>query len=205
MSVLVNLLPDIRQAKLRERRRRQLVSGVAVVTWAVCGGIIVLLTVYVAGQKVAIGVLSNSINDKTKQLKSISGLPDALTAQQHMAALPGLYEKRVYVTKFFDAYTASSPTDITLDSMKIDAGNTLLVTGKGRTFAAVAKLDRALEASNVKVGKDSSASNEPYFTDVSIGSADNGAAGVSFTIHATLASGVTSKVVTETSGATNGN
>jgi Tfp pilus assembly protein PilN len=200
VSILVNLLPDFRQAKLKERRRRQLVTGVAVVTWAVCGGIILLLTIYVTGQKVAIGVLSNSIKEKTKQLQNISGLTDALTAQQHLAALPGLYEKRVYMTKFFEAYSAADPAEITLGSMTIDAQNAMIISGTGRSFAAVAKLDRALEASNVKVGKDSSASNEPYFSDVSIASVDNSSGKVNFTIHANLASGATSKATGVTNG-----
>jgi Tfp pilus assembly protein PilN len=205
VSVLVNLLPDFRQAKLKERRRRQLVTGVAVVTWAVCGGIILLLTIYVTGQKVAIGVFTNSIKDKTTRLQNINGLTDALTAQQHLAVLPSLYEKRVYMTKFFEAYSAANPADVTLSSMNIDAGNAMIVTGTGKSFAAVAKLDRALEASNVKVGKDASASNEPYFSGVSITSLDNGAKGVNFTVHATLGIGVTSQTTEDTTGTTNGN
>jgi Tfp pilus assembly protein PilN len=200
MSVMLNLLPDVRQAKLRERRRRQLASGIAVLVWIICGTVIVLLTVIVTGQKVAVGVLTGQIASKTKQLQAVDGLPDALTAQQHLAALPGLYGQRVYMSKFFDAYQQADPTTITIGSMTIDSTNALVVTGTAKTFADVAKLDRAMEASNVKVGRDSAAGNSAYFTAVEIKSVGNGSTGVTFTINATLSTDVTSEAGAGPSG-----
>jgi len=189
MSILVNLLPDLRQAKLREHRRRQLASGIAVMIWVVCGIVLVLLTVIMTGQTVAINLVTNDIQSKTDQLKQVSWLTDALTAKQHLAALSGLYGQRVYMTKFFNAYQQADPASITIGSLQIDVGNVMTVSGKAKTMADVAKLDRALEASNVKVGTGAAASNSPYFTDVSISSV--GGAPVAFTIKATLSGGVT--------------
>ena len=54
MNVLVNLLPDTRQAKLRDRRRRQMVSGIAVAVWVVCGGVMLLMGLYEGSQKLLI-------------------------------------------------------------------------------------------------------------------------------------------------------
>lgn len=199
MSILLNLLPDLRQAKLRERRRRQLVAGVSVMIWVVCGAVIVLMSLYVAGQKVIINNLTNSINSEKKQLSDVPNLLDAFTAEQHLASLPGLYSQRVYLTKFFDAYTQANPQDVTLNSMTVDQSNNLTVDGAGKTYASVAKLARALSASNVKVGTGAQASNSPYFTNVQITSVSNSGAGtgakgggVQFSITATLQSGVTS-------------
>jgi Tfp pilus assembly protein PilN len=198
VSILINLLPDMRQAKLRERRRRQLVAGVSVMIWAVCGAIIVFMSLYVAAQKVIINNATNSINSEKKQLSDVPNIIDAYTAEQHLASLPGLYSQRVYMTKFFDAYTQANPQDVTLNSMNVDQSNLLTVNGSGKSYAAVAKLARALEAANVKVGNGAQASNTPYFTNVHImnvqnsGAGTNSKSGVQFSIEATLQSGVTS-------------
>jgi len=196
MSVLINLLPDIRQAKLRESRRRQLVTGVSIVVWAVCGGVVLLLSLYAGGQKVLISNATRSIANEENQLKSVSGLIDAYTAQQHLASLPNLYAQRVRMTKFFQAYMEADPTDITLTSMTVDAGNTLIVQGSAGTYASVAKLARALQASNISVGTGASASNSPNFSNVTITSVGtsgaSGRKGVNFSINATVESGATS-------------
>lgn len=192
MSILVNLLPDTRQAKLRERRRRQLVGGVSVLVWVICGGVVALMSIYEVGQKVAIAALSNSINDNTTKLKAVPDLLEALTAQQHSASLATLYGKRVYMTKFFQAYTEQNPGDVVLASLSIDNQNTLVATGTGKTYAAVAKLARTLEAANVKVGTNAAPGNTPYFTNVTLSGVTASSQGVAFTINATIDPGVTS-------------
>jgi Tfp pilus assembly protein PilN len=191
-GILINLLPDVRQAKLREHRRRQLATGLSITTWAVCGGILVVLTLYVAGQKVLINSLSSNISSKENQLKSIPNLTDALTAQQHSASLSSLYGQRVYMTKFFQAYVASSPTTVTIGSLSVDSQNNLVVNGTATNYAAVAKLARALEAANVTLGNGASASNTPYFSGVSITSVGSVAGGVGFSLSAVLGTGVVS-------------
>jgi len=192
MNVLINLLPDTRQVKQKNSRRRQLLTGVAVALWAVCGGILVVLMLYAASQKLLINNLTSQINDKQAQLKGIEGLTDALTAQQHLASLPGLYSQRAYFTKFFDAYTQANPSDVTLTSMTIDATNTLSVNGNAKSYNAAAKLAKALEAENITVGKNASQGNQPYFTNVAISSATRSNNQISFTLTATLDAGVTS-------------
>jgi Tfp pilus assembly protein PilN len=192
VSILINLLPDTRQAKLKERHRRQLVGGVSVLVWAVCGGIVALMTIYQLGQAAVIAGHTKSIKENTKELEAIPNLLDALTAQQHSASLPSLYAKRVYMTKFFDAYTEANPSEVRLNSLGIDTANTLIVNGVGRSYAAVAKLARTLEASNVKVGPNAASTNPPYFTSVTITSVASSNQGVSFTINAAIDPGVTS-------------
>lgn len=192
MSILINLLPDTRQAKLKERHRRQLVGGVSVLVWAVCGGVVALMTVYQLGQAAVIAGHSKSIKESTQELQAIPDLLDALTAQQHSASLPALYDKRVYMTKFFEAYIEANPADVKLTSLGIDTDNILAINGVGKTYAAVAKLARTLEAANVKVGSNAASTNPPYFTNVTITGVSSSSQGVSFTITATLDSGVTS-------------
>ncbi|MDF2461560.1 MAG: hypothetical protein K0S68_963 [Candidatus Saccharibacteria bacterium] len=195
MSILINLLPDLRQAKLRERRRRQLVSGISVLVWSICGGVVLLLVIFSTGQKVVINNLNNSIDQKKGELERMEDLPEALTAADHLNSLhgidgqPGLYDKRVLYTNFFKAYESADPTDITLQSLGVDASNALVVKGLGKSYAAVAKLARAVERYNVTVGPNANSANSPYFTDVKLLNVSQDTTGVAFSMNATIQTG----------------
>lgn len=190
MSVLLNLLPDLRQAKLRDKRRRQLASGVSVAIWSVCGGVILLMSIYWAGQKAVIAGYSKSITEKVKELQDIPNITEALTAQQHLSALPGLYNKRVYISKFLDTYAAANPTGLALSSLTLDASNALRISGTAGSYASVAKLARALDQSNLTIGPDALVTNQPYFTNIVIsGASSESTGGVSFSIDLTVGSG----------------
>jgi len=194
MPILINLLPDVRQAKLRESRRRQLVTGVSIMVWVICGSAVLLMSLYAGGQKVIINNYTHDISVQEAQLENVPGIVAAYTAQQHLAALPQLYSQRVYMTRFLQAYTEADPTTIALTALSLDASGALIVQGNSDTYASVAKLARALTASNVTVGTGAQSANVPYFSNVSIVTAGsgNGSKGVNFTINATVASGATS-------------
>ncbi|HSX01575.1 MAG TPA: hypothetical protein VLF67_05020, partial [Candidatus Saccharimonas sp.] len=163
MNVLVNLLPDTRQAKLKAARRRQLATSIAVVVWIVCGGVVVLMALYTTSQKLIISGLNSKIADNTQKLENTQGLIDALTTQQHLAALPGLYKNRAFFTKFFNAYGEANPQQVSLATMTLGADNSLTVVGTAPSFAAVGKLARAMEAEHVTIGT-GAPTTEPYFT-----------------------------------------
>jgi hypothetical protein len=76
--------------------------------------------------------------------------------------------------------------------MTVDRSNVLTVNGAGRSYEAVAKLARALEANHVTVGKEASTNNSPYFTNVTLQSVSRSNNQVTFTLSATLDAGVTS-------------
>jgi hypothetical protein len=192
MSILINLLPDVRQAKIRERRRRQLASGVAVVIWIVCGTVVSLLTVYEVGQKAIISSLTSNIASNEDKIRAIPGLTDALTAEQSLSSLTSLYGQRVYMTKFLRAYMAADPSTTVLTSLTVDSQNNLTVVGYGPDYASIAKLARAMTDSNVTIGPNSAVANTPYFNNVSITSAAGGQAGIDFTINAVIDPGALS-------------
>jgi hypothetical protein len=192
MSILINLLPDIRLAKIRERRRRQLASGLAVSLWVVCGGVLVLMFVYYASLKVEISSHSTSINRKEGQLQNVSGLTDALTAEQHLSSLSLLYGQRVYMTKFFQAYQSATPNDVTIGSLTIDSNNNLAVQGTAASYAEVAKLARAVSDANVTVGPNAAASNMPYFSNVNVTNVATGTNGITFSLNAIVGAGAES-------------
>jgi len=168
------------------------VSGISVLVWVVCGALVGLLLIVVAGQKVAIKAYTDSIKTNKATLEKVEGLKDALTAQQHLASLPQLYDKRAYFSKFFKAYAEADPTDVTLTSLAVDDSNLLTAEGTTKTYAEVAKLARALAALNVTVGTGAATDNTPYFSDVTIKTVGKTGDIVTFAITATVGGGATS-------------
>ena len=187
MSVRLNLLPDLRQQRLKDKQRRQTVTAVAIGVCVVAGGITILLALYDGALKINVAQLSSKIKDKQSQLTSITNLIPALTAQQNLAALPGLYKQRVYYTKFFTAYDQVAPNDITLGNLGVDANNQLKVSGVASSYTSVAKLAEAMAAN--KVSLDGGAA-KPYFGNVQILDTSRGSGTqVTFNITATVAGG----------------
>lgn len=194
MTVRLNLLPDLRQQRLRDQRRRQSATLMAIIVCVVAGGITLVLALYNGAQKFNISSVSNKISADKSQLVGISGLTNALTSEQALASLQSLYGKRVFLTKFFDAYGQLTPSDVALNSLKLSGPNTLEVNGQADSYATVAKLVAAMQAENVTIGPNASTGNTPYFSDiqVSVESRSSGSVLSSFSLSATMAAGVTS-------------
>lgn len=191
MSVLINLLPDLRQAKAKAARRRNLATGVSVFIWAACAVVLVLLTLSVASESIVVKANKGTIDDQQNQLRNMDGLVDAITASQHLDSLTTLYGQRTYLSHFFHALEQVSPTNLSISSLTLDDSNNLVVSGSASDMATVAKLSRAMEAENLTIGDQPSTSNQPYFTDVAIQNVDGSSGTISFTLNATLASVVT--------------
>ncbi|MBW4061301.1 PilN domain-containing protein [Candidatus Saccharibacteria bacterium] len=188
MSVRLNLLPDLRQQRLKDKQRRQSALVIAVIVWSVAGGVTLLFALYNGTQSYAINQTTKKINDKKAQLQDINGLTDALTAQQHLASLAALYGKRTYLSKFFDAYSSLAPGSVALNALKINNTNILTISGSSDTYTNVTKLAAAMAAENVTIGANAKAANQPYFTAVSIDDVSRTDAGspVTFSLTATI-------------------
>ena len=184
-AFMINLLPDTRQIKQRAHKRRQLVGAIATAICIACGVVILLLSLSVASEAVLIGRTNDDIAKNKAQLEAVPGIIDALTAQQHLDSLATLYAGRIYVTKFFAAYTAVNPTDVALNALTINSDNTMLATGTGKSYASVTKLVHALEAAK-------NTDSTKQFTAVDLQSAGRQTGGVNFSLAIVMAQGVTS-------------
>jgi Tfp pilus assembly protein PilN len=190
--VHINLLPDARKEKLRDQNNRQLAISAA--TAAVIGsiGVIVLLIVITQAQSLQIRLLSDSITKKAQQITQ--DIPEAqaiATVQSHLDSLGTLYAGQVRVSKFFTVLESVSNNDVSISSVSLDAGNKLTVTGVARSYNSAAKLAEAMKASNVTLGENASASNQPDFSNVLLTTLSGEQGKVGLSITATVATGVT--------------
>lgn len=192
MTVQINLLPDARLARLKAKRNRQLAGGISTVVVAASLGAVVLLLIITGAQRLRLDALQRSIDERKAEINSVENLREMLTVQKHLAALPGLYDQRVYISRFFDVLSTVSSRDLSLSNVQITADNQVIATGKGRNYAIVAKFVKALESANVHIGQGASKDNQPYFTDVTLDTLTAKEGGtVEFTLNASMSGEVT--------------
>lgn len=187
MSVLINLLPDVRQARIRSERSKRTAASV---TFLICGGVLVvvaILGVVVGGQRAVIGIMSSSIKIKHEKLVSQPNIQEAYNAQQHLAALPALYADRAYLSQFFEVLQQSMPNEIVISTLNVAEGNLIQVTGSARTYSSAAKFAKSLRLSGLEPTEGAAEAAEPRFTNVTLETA-SGKTGerVSFTMTAQM-------------------
>jgi len=190
--VHINLLPDARKEKLRDQNNRQLAISAA--TIAVVGSVVVLvlLVAITQAQNLQIHLLTGSISNKQKQITQ--EIPEAqaiATVQRATDSLAPLYSQQVKMSNFFNVLASVSNNDISISSVTLDASNKLTVSGLARSYNAASKLAEAMQASNVTLGDNASPSNTPDFTNVLLNALNGDQGKSSFTITATVSTGVT--------------
>jgi Tfp pilus assembly protein PilN len=191
VSITINLLPDLRQTRLREQRQRRLVTVITIMVVSISAGLVLLLFVFNIGQKVITDNLSKDITSKEKKLQNTASLVDALTAQQHIQSLPAVWAQRVYFTKFFDAYSQVNPNAVVLNSLSVTPDNLVTIGGNASSYKDVSQLADAMSAENVTLGTGASTSNPPYFVNVQIRSITSSSTGYIFS----LTAGISKEVV----------
>lgn len=192
MTALINLLPDVRQAKLKDERRRRLTTGISATIGVVSIGVIAVLFLFIQGQFLKIKSLTAEISDHQAAISQIPDLEDILTTQQHLDSLPSLYSQRVYLTKFYTLLGTISPKDLALQSIALDGKNSLKFSVRARNYFIAAKFAKALEASNVTLGFGAKESNNAHFTNVQLEAVSAEIDGkVTFAITATMGTEVT--------------
>jgi hypothetical protein len=152
MSVRINLLPDIRLAKIRARHIRQLAFGIATLTSGLAIGIVVVLVIITTAQQLQIAGLNKSIHDKQSELAGKSDLQEIATLQQHLNSLPTLYSDRPSIVAFFAAVQKVTPTELSLNKVDFTQLATIQATGNARSMATVDKLVKAMQASKAPDG-----------------------------------------------------
>lgn len=191
--VQINLLPDARKEKLKDKNNRQLAVSVATVSVVSSAAVVVLLLLITQAQKLQINSLTASIKNTQKKItRDIPNAQTIATAQQHMDTLATLYAGQVKVSKFFDLLEKVTTDDIGITSITLDPTNKVTIAGSAKTYASASKFATVLEASNVTIGTNASPSNVPDFSHTFLPTLGGSQGKVSFSITTNLASGVTS-------------
>jgi hypothetical protein len=198
LSARINLAPEVYQKGQRDKRRRRIATTLSIMIGSAAIGITVVSLLIVGGQKVAISLLGGNVKTLEQQFDAKPNIQAAVTTQEHLASLGNLYSQRVYLSKFLQVLQSVVPQNASVSQVSIDNSNNVQVTATAKTYNLATKFTDAIIASNVEVGPDASTANQPYFSNVQLGSVGSDASasqnnsGVNFKITAQMASGVTS-------------
>ena len=89
-----NLLPDVKQAYIRAKRRKRVVAVTSTSVIAGCLTVLVLLFAFVnVAQKQHLKDLSSDINAQVKELQDTPNLDSILTVQNQLMVLGSLHDK----------------------------------------------------------------------------------------------------------------
>jgi hypothetical protein len=184
MSVAINLLPDVRLARIRAQHMRHLVTGIAVAIWIVVGIIVGGLFLGIGAQKLVLSNVNSQIKTDIGSINATPNLNAALTTQQILENLPGLYGGRVYFSKLMPVITAAMPSTLFVSSVTTTTGNAITISGDANSAYTVDQFYEALKASQ-QVG-----SGALNFSNVTINDVSKDDTGkTSFVLTTTISSG----------------
>ena len=145
MSARINLAPEVYQDSQRSKRRKKLATTIAVAVCSISGGLVVLGLIIIAGQTVFLSTLQKDISDRETKVESYSDLPDAVTAQQHLASLNDISAQKVHFSRFFSVLESLAPQGFAVSTISISNYNLLTMSASDTTYALVTTFAKALK------------------------------------------------------------
>ena len=184
MSIQINLLPEARMAKLRNKSKKTRYIAVASV---VGGSVAAISIVLIMLQVFLVGTFAQG-EDKIKNLnadisKSSTTEQVSATLQANLASFYTLNNSRTYASRIFSNLFKAVPENITITSVGIDSKDVISVSGTTDSFADVSKFAAVLELYNLNYLPQADLERKAVFTDTLIVSVSKSTDGkVSFSI-----------------------
>ncbi len=182
----INLIPDVKRQLIQAVRVRTTVISFAIVASLVAVAVIVLLAIYTFGvQTVQVGIASQQITDKNKELKSVKDLSKILTIQNQLTKVNQLNDGKQVDSRIFqilESIIPPSPDNVQISSLVIDAEEgTLNIEGQAPSgYKALETFKKTVGFAQLRyIDEDKKTQTEPLASeidtgDVSYGDADNG-------------------------------
>jgi len=184
MSIQINLLPEARMAKLRNKSKKTRYIAIA----AVMGGsLLAVAIVLIMLQVFLVGTFAQG-EDKIKNLnadisKSSTTEQVSTTLQANLASFYTLNNSRTYASRIFSNLFKAVPENIVITSVGIDSKDVISISGTTNSFADVSKFAAVLELYNLNYLPQADLERKAVFTDTLIVSVSKSTDGqVSFSI-----------------------
>jgi len=184
MSIQINLLPEARMAKLRNKSKKTRYIAIASV---VGGSVAAISIVLIMLQVFLVGTFAQG-EDKIKNLnadisKSSTTEQVSATLQANLASFYTLNNSRTYASRIFSNLFKAVPENIVITSVGIDSKDVISISGTTNSFADVSKFAAVLELYNLNYLPQADLERKAVFTDTLIVSVSKSTDGqVSFSI-----------------------
>lgn len=145
-SKSVNLLPDIKQQRLKAQRRKRTLVLVALIIMAVGVGLPLLTGFTIGTQQVFLSNARNNNKNGIAELKSIEGLNEALTAQNQLDAIYNLRDTGQDYVGFIDFIEKAIPQGTQISSIAVSSEGALEISGSTDDVDSVNVLVQSLSS-----------------------------------------------------------
>ncbi len=132
MQVLINLVPEARLIKLKQKRNKRLLTTITVLVGVVAASIAGTLIVLIIANQAIFAVNESAIKDKKQQITDINKNnmeKSAATLQEHLASFKALNDDRLYASKIFAEFSQTIQPDITVKSFDVTDDYTVSISG----------------------------------------------------------------------------
>jgi Tfp pilus assembly protein PilN len=183
MNVQVNLLPEAKLSKMRNKAKRRNYTTITIlvaVAVAVVCVMLVMLRFFLVGtynlDKNKKATLQSEV-DKQKDLEE-----KATTLQQNLNAFYTLNSTRTYASAIINNFFKAVPENVTISSIALDEKGKVTISGTTGSFADVSRFQSSLELYNVDFLPQPDLDRKAVFTNVSISSVNKAEGKTSFSI-----------------------
>ena len=183
MNIRVNLLPEAKLSKVRNKAKRRTYTTITILTLAIAAIICVLLVmlrIFLQGTY-ALGERNmKSLKDEIGKQKDLE--ENASTLQQNLASFYALNSTRTYASAIINNFFKAVPANVTVASISFDDKGKVTIAGSTDSFADVSRFASSLEQYNVDFLPQPELSREAVFKNVAILSVNKSEGKTSFSI-----------------------
>lgn len=152
--IQLNLLPDLKKEFIKSQKNKGLVISSSILVTLGALGLSALLFVYVTfAQQVQIGLVTQDINSKSKELSDIPDINKYLTIQNQLASIGSLHDSKGIYSRLFDFFSVlnpSPPNNINLSGAQlITTDRSVLFNGTTASFESLNVFVDTLKNANV--------------------------------------------------------
>ena len=151
MVAQVNLLPGLKQDKLKGKRTRQLAISIGVTVAVIAIVVPVILFAYRSTQSLVLSRTQKSINEHLDTIRNFEDIDTMLSVKDNLNDLPALYNRRLYISELFKILPAATPQEVRFSSLEITSSSGFTIVGRTDSYRAVEKLFEALKQLSVEV------------------------------------------------------
>lgn len=151
MVAQVNLLPGLKQDKLKGKRTRQLIISIGTAAIVIGIAVPIVLFVYKSTQSLLLSRTQNSIDEKVETIRSFPDITTMLTVKDDLSDLPALYGRRVFLSELFRVLPTATPQEVKFNSLEFNGSGGFTIVGNTNSYRSVEKLFEALKQLSVEV------------------------------------------------------
>jgi len=137
MAVLINLLPDIKQQRLRAKRRKRNMLLAAMGIMGVGIALPLISGIAIGTQRLLIEREGTRNQQGIEELKSVENINEALTAQNQLRSIYSLKDNGEDYRGFFTILESAISPNVSIQSIAIDASGVMEISGTAKDVDAV--------------------------------------------------------------------